>query len=1035
MNRIYRLIWNAAQNAWSVASETARAHGKRSTRVSRSARLAKPLLVGTLALSGVFVAPAAFAQWSNASGNATGAGSIAVGGGSGATANANTPGSIAIGDDATATSKKNGSPLPTGATAIGHGATATTQYGGGPVAIGTAATAVVSAGNGGSPVAIGTTSNANGAGSQVAIGDQARANGMDAIAIGGHANSAGVIATGDQSTAIGQSSTATGTGSVSIGYSTKSSGIGSIALGGDGVNGSTASGNSAFAVGAGANASANDSIALSENSKASAAGAVAIGANSNAIGTNSAALGYGTVARGNQSVAFGVNANSVADDSVAVGSGSTASRAGMNGAKELFSNAAVTSNKGAVSVGGASNERQITNVAGGTQATDAVNVRQLQAVSDGSVKYDKNPDGSVNYNSVTMGGDTYNSTTKTGGTKITNVARGENPSDAVNMSQITDIAGDTSDTYITNNGRGVKYVRTNDTGLTPDDAHASAQGATAVGYNAQASATNALALGNQAQASYAGSVALGAGSIANGATLGNQAYMVGGSATGEVNIGNRRITGVSAGAMDTDAVNVSQLKSVADSAVQYDKNPDGTVNYNSVTMNGDTYNTVTKTGGTRVRNVAAGVDGGDAVNVDQLNQSITNVNNTITDIAGDTGDTYITNNGRGVKYVRTNDTGLTEDDAHASAQGATAVGYNAQASAANALALGYQSQATAAGSVALGAGSIANGATLGNQAYMVGGTAAGEVSVGSAGNERRVTNVAAGSSDTDAVNVSQLKAVNTQVGDLDKGAVKYDKNPDGSVNYNSVTMGGDTYNSTTKTGGTTISNVAYGVNDSDAVNLQQLKEMTVSISDNTVNKMDAATRYFQANGSNTDADKAVASGAGSTAMGPSANASGTNSVAMGNGAKATADSSVAIGANSVADRPNAVSVGAVGNERQITNVAAGTAQTDAVNVSQLQSSNAQTLNLANGYTDSKIGGVRNDANAGAASAMAMAGLPQAVIPGKGLVGLAGSTYAGQSAMALGMSALSDSGRWVYKAAASTNTRGEYGVTVGAGFHW
>ncbi|MBO3278328.1 hypothetical protein JFY56_24230, partial [Pseudomonas sp. Milli4] len=86
------------------------------------------------------------------------------------------------------------------------------------------------------------------------------------------------------------------------------------------------------------------------------------------------------------------------------------------------------------------------------------------------------------------------------------------------------------------------------------------------------------------------------------------------------------------------------------------------------------------------------------------------------------------------------------------------------------------------------------------------------VSVGSVGNERTITNVAAGrlsADSTDAINGSQLFATNSaidtlsdDVGNLDLSSVKYDINDDGTVNYNSVTMGGDTYNSVTKTGGT-----------------------------------------------------------------------------------------------------------------------------------------------------------------------------------------------------------------------------------------
>ncbi|MNT77217.1 hypothetical protein D3C72_2163090 [compost metagenome] len=67
--------------------------------------------------------------------------------------------------------------------------------------------------------------------------------------------------------------------------------------------------------------------------------------------------------------------------------------------------------------------------------------------------------------------------------------------------------------------------------------------------------------------------------------------------------------------------------------------------------------------------------------------------------------------------------------------------------------------------------------------------------------------------------------------------------------------------------------------------------------------------------------------------------------------------------------------------------------------------------------------------------MALAGLPQSVLPGKGMVAMAGSTYGGASALALGVSKLSDSGKWVYKGSVTTNTRGNVGATIGAGFHW
>ncbi|WP_041741065.1 ESPR-type extended signal peptide-containing protein [Collimonas fungivorans] len=152
--------------------------------------------------------------------------------------------------------------------------------------------------------------------------------------------------------------------------------------------------------------------------------------NDGATGADAMAMGKNTTATATNAVAMGPGASATASNGVAIGAGSTADRAGLGGAKESFSNAAVASTQGAVSVGSAGNERQITNVAGGTQATDAVNVRQLQAVQAGGVHYDTNTDGSTNYSSVTMGN---------GGSSpvaIHNVEAGTAATDAVNVSQL-----------------------------------------------------------------------------------------------------------------------------------------------------------------------------------------------------------------------------------------------------------------------------------------------------------------------------------------------------------------------------------------------------------------------------------------------------------------------------------------------------------------------------------------------------------------------------------------------------------------------
>ncbi len=167
------------------------------------------------------------------------------------------------------------------------------------------------------------------------------------------------------------------------------------------------------------------------DSNAAGAESVAIGPRAEALGHSAVATGNGARAIGAGSLALGGNSLASSSNGVALGNGAVADRAGMNGQREMFSGVAVASAQGALSVGASGNERQITNVAGGTQATDAVNVRQLQAVQQSTVRYDTNPDGTVNYNSVTMGNGASN-----GPVTIQNVAPGVAPTDAVNVQQL-----------------------------------------------------------------------------------------------------------------------------------------------------------------------------------------------------------------------------------------------------------------------------------------------------------------------------------------------------------------------------------------------------------------------------------------------------------------------------------------------------------------------------------------------------------------------------------------------------------------------
>ncbi len=122
----------------------------------------------------------------------------------------------------------------------------------------------------------------------------------------------------------------------------------------------------------------------------------------------------------------------------------------------------------------------------------------------------------------------------------------------------------------------------------------------------------------------------------------------------------------------------------------------------------------------------------------------------------------------------------------------------------------------------------------------------------------------------------------------------------------------------------------------------------------------------------------------------------------------------------------------MGNQ-QVHNVAAGTADTDAVNVSQLKQAKSNFDNKLH-HLNGRIGEVAQDANAGIAMALAAASLPQAYLPGKSMMAVTGGTYRGEQGYAVGFSHVTENG-FVIKANASGNSQGHYGAAVGAGYMW
>lgn len=633
------------------------------------------------------------------------------------------------------------------------------------------------------------------------------------------------------------------------------------------------------------------------------------------------------------------------------------------------------------------------------------------------------------------------------------------------------------------------YSLGNDNSISADDAgvfgngstlRATATGSRIIGNGNDLDVADAFVIGNVADVTVAGGVALGNGSIAD-TGMGMAGYNPASNAidrldarivatestTGALAVGDagsavfRQITGVAAGTEDSDAVNVAQLRSVSTAAYAgwglstggggasnlapggevNLRNADGNLVIAHTTRNGREEVTfdlsddlavtslsagnalldsnglsivggpsLTVSGidaaGTRILNVAAGVNGGDAVNLFQLNETneqITLIDGRVSTLEGSLA---TLNNGGGIKYFRASSN---KADAVASGTDSVAVGPDAQATGSSALALGEQARATAdrsvaiganarasqANSVALGADSVADrGAQANYTAFALSETqtSVGEVGVGTAVGNRQITGVAAGSEDSDAVNVAQLKGVDQKI----------------------AAVSGD------------VSQVTNEVKVVDARVTQ-------------VERGDAG--MFRVNQGNT-AVAPQAGGLDSVAGGSGAVASAGSSVAIGTRASASRENSVALGANAVADRDNSVSVGSAGAERQITNVAAGTQDTDAVNLAQLNSSVNGITSNANSYTDQRFAELKNDLyeqddilSAGIAGAMAMASLPQPYAPGASMTAAGLSSYRGQSALAIGVSRISDSGSWVTKLQGNTNSQGDLGLSVGIGYQW
>ena len=943
MNKVFKVIWSEARNAYVVVSEIAKNMGSKSC--STKKLLAMLIATGVMTCAGMAPAMAA-----NLAPNDT---------------------LIAIGKDATV-----GQRGETNSIAVGYQAEATAQN---AIAIGYQAKANVT----------------NAETSENATTNEQAVDPANAIAIGYQAE-----ATNANAAAIGYLARASGENAAALGYNTIASGKNSIALG-----------NKAEAI-------AENATALGNTAKAHGVNSTALGAWASTDGTQATAVGYHSEASALESTAIGNNSSAAVTGSVALGSYSVANREANSSTgylapdtEDIKSVTTWTANKAAVSVGGNGTTRQIMNVAAGEYDTDAVNVAQLQVVNEAAkaaktvikagdnVTVDAATDAEDGHTIYTINATDTDTTYSAGngikidssdGNKISvklkegeqNLSFDEDGNLSLNITQAV--------VYKDNDPN--KAIMSTNAGEVANDA------TIALGKGANAKKKGSFAIGNNASAEDEYTIAIGEGTTStrdHAVAMGIDAKA---QAPGSIAIGNKAEVGANG---DVGAIAIGN-KSYA----------------NGLTS------------------VALG------------NKAEAKESNTVAiglSIAEKSGSVAIGQ----AQTLGANSIALGEAGTYSDAINSVAIGEYALAHKENSITVGYQSQAKANDSIALGSWSVADreagsiGYLSPQEDYSAEDSAKpevaawkstlGAVSVGSKLEEdgqtyqgtRQITNVAAGSDLTDAVNVAQLKVVkaeadkhttltngtNTEVEEVETedGHLAYKVHVQGDLSgITSISNGSSTItlnngnvvvNKVTINSDGRISGVANGTEDSDAVNVSQLnalknKQAVVYVNDNKNNALKSTNassvaanaaiglgKEVYATGENSIAIGGVyydsghkattmALGKQSTAIGIQAITEGDYSTAVGNNAHAYTESSVAIGNGSVAKREagvvglyaptgtesgiwkstlGAVSVGSKLEEdgqtyqgtRQITNVAAGSDLTDAVNVAQLKTAKTE----------------------------------------------------------------------------------------------
>ncbi|MCD0505889.1 YadA-like family protein, partial [Bordetella petrii] len=622
----------------------------------------------------------------------------------------------------------------------------------------------------------------------------------------------------------------------------------------------------------------------------------------------------------------------------------------------------------------------------------------------------------VKQGEITVGG---NTTVNMGGNKVTNIARGEAGTDAVNVDQLTELANKPL-TFTADAGPALERKL-----------------GEAVAINgADANITTAMTAGG-VQIALARNLDLGPdGSINMGDTMlaGDGLTIVGGPSVtrGGIDAGGKSILNVAAGVNDTDAVNVSQLKgveTVARAGWQLSVNGNAAADQSQVKP-GDVVDFSNDDG-----NVAIAKNGNDVkvnlnrdLDVDSVTAGDTVLNQDGVKVGNDV---QLTASGLGVgSNVFVGSDGLRAGNVIISAS----TGINAG---------GFKITNVAAGTDPTDAVNVSqlrdveqNVSNLDDRAVKYDGkkgdpknaiTLEGDKSTdGGKTGGTKITNLAQGeisATSTDAVNGAQLHEQGTQVADALGGNSKY---VDGKL-VTELNVGDKTYNN--------VNDALNGVNTDLTNKIDQVEQTAnagwqIEANGDGASKVAPGSKVEFTNGDNVQITRETSADGNNTIKVSVAQDIKVNSVTANEVKANTVKAKEVVVENGPTINQNGIDM----NNRKIINLGAGTAPTDAVNVGQLEAATSGLQNQVN-QVRGDLSRLNNKLSAGVASAMATAGLPQAYLPGKSMAAMAGGTYNGESGFALGVSTVSDNGNWVLKLSGNSNSRGDYGGAVGVGYQW